>query len=184
MTVDTSRTIEIEYSPWKLVGLVAAGVALTAVSVVIAFELIPEAARASDFHKLAGYVGVPFFGLGTLIIAWRLLAVRGSVVTITPEGIRDTRVAAELIPWNAVRHISTWEYQRQKTMVLAIDPAVERRLTLTTIARSSRNVNRTLGADGLCITAAGLKIEYDTLFEIACAYAVQADAASSVAQRT
>jgi hypothetical protein len=180
MTIDTSRTIEIAYSPWKMLGLLAAGVVLTALSVVIAFELVPGVhARASDFHKLAAYVGMPFFGLCSIIAAWRLATQRGPAVTITPAGIRDVRVAAEPIPWSAVRGISTWQFQRQKIMVLAVDPAVERALTLTAIARSTRAMNARLGADGLCIAATGLKIAYDTLFETACAYAARAHASPS-----
>ena len=173
--IDTTRTIEIAASPWKHLGLIAGGVVLTALSAAIAFDLAPGmAARATDFHKLAGYVGVPFFGLCTIIAAWRLITAGGPVVTITPAGIRDTRVAAELIPWRAVGRISTWEYQRQKIMVLAVDPAVERTLTLTAIARWSRGVNARLGADGLCIAATGLRIKYEALFDIACAYAARA----------
>jgi hypothetical protein len=172
MIIDTSRTIEIAYSPWKLVGLLAIGIGLTALSAAFAFDWL---AGAGLLVKLLMYVGVMFFGLCTIIAAWRLLTERGPVVTIAPAGIRDTRVAAELIPWSAVRRISTWEYERQKIMVLAIDPAVERTLTLTAIARSTRSINPLLGANGLCIAATGLKIKYDTLFEIACAYASHSD---------
>jgi hypothetical protein len=82
-----------------------------------------------------------------------LLSVSGPVVTVTPEGIRDTRVAAEVIPWSAITGISTWQYRGQKIMVLAVDPATESGLTLTRIARWSRGANRALGADGLCIAA-------------------------------
>jgi hypothetical protein len=158
------------------VGLLGIGIALTALSAAIAIDWIRGGGL---LIKLLMYVGVAFFGLCTIIAAWRLFTERGPVVTITPAGIRDTRVAPELIPWSAVKRISTWEYERQKIMVLAVDPAIERTLTLTAIARSTRGINPILGANGLCIAATGLKIEYQTLFEIACAYASHADAASS-----
>jgi hypothetical protein len=48
----------------------------------------------------------------------------------------------------------------------AIDPAVERKLTLTRMARWSRGPNRALGADGLCIATTGLKIDYPALLSI------------------
>jgi hypothetical protein len=75
------------------------------------------------------------------------------------------------VPWSAVTGISTWQLGPQRVMVLAVDPAVERRLTLTTIAKWSRAPNRALGADGLCVTAQGLAIDYDTLYATALAYA-------------
>jgi hypothetical protein len=59
-------------------------------------------------------------------------------------------------------------------MVLDVDPAFESRLTLTAIARWTRGPNRATGADGLCITALGLKIDYDTLLTTATAYAHKA----------
>ena len=109
--------------------------------------------------------------MATGIGLWRLVLQRGPVITITPDGIRDTRVAAELIPWRAVQDISTWQYHRQKVMVLAVDPAVESRLTLTRLARWTRSANRALGADGLCIVSNELKISYASLLETSVAYA-------------
>ena len=61
-----------------------------------------------------------FFSLCTIVGLWRLIAARGPVVTISPDGIRDTRVAAEFIPWNAVTAISTWKFRGQEAMVLAV----------------------------------------------------------------
>ena len=56
-------------------------------------------------------------------------------------------------------------------MVLAIEPGVEDRLGLTHTARLARSANRVLGADGLWVTAAGLNIDYDQLFEASFHYA-------------
>jgi hypothetical protein len=55
-------------------------------------------------------------------------------------------------------------------MVLAVDPEVEGKLHLSRIARWSRGANKRLGADGLCVTAQGLKIDYDELWSTAMAY--------------
>lgn len=122
-------------------------------------------------------------GLGFAVWVGRLLTRRGPVVTIGPQGIRDTRVAAEFIPWRAVRDITTWDITRldkvgqqlmalagQQVMVLAVDPAVEQTLTLTRLARWSRARNRRAGADGLCIASADLKTDYDTLLSTSRAY--------------
>ena len=170
MSVEATGFVEIKQSPLRMLGLIAIGIVLTALCSGIAFHLFPDL-HASLYQEFMAYVGVIFFGLCTIIGLWRLLSVSGPVVTITPEGIRDTRVAAEVIPWSAITGISTWQYRGQKIMVLAVDPATESGLTLTRIARWSRGANRALGADGLCITAAGLSINYDTLLQTCMAHA-------------
>ena len=168
MAVDTTRTIEVRGSRLKLVLLGALGIAMTAVSVWVAWVGL---ASPGSFAQLAVWVGGPFFGLCTAI-AFRRLATAGSVVlTLSPDGIRDTRVAAEIIPWTAVRGMGTWAMQGQKILVLDVDPEVEKRLSLTRMARWSRGANAKLGADGLCIAATGLEIGYDKLLEAATAYA-------------
>jgi hypothetical protein len=167
MTTDTSRTLEIESSPTKLLVLVGIGVLMTATSAWVA--LLPG--KLSIVAMIVGYLGIAFFGLCAVVAVWRLLTARGPVITISPEGIRDTRLAAALIPWSVVTGISTWEFRRQKVMVLAISPGAEEQLGLSRMARWMRGANRALGADGLGITASGLKIDHDTLLRTSLDYA-------------
>jgi hypothetical protein len=169
MHVQATGVVEIRQSVLAMLGLIVIGIVLTALCAGIAFHLLPDV-RPNVYQEFMGYIGVVFFGLCTMVGLWRLLFVRGPVVTITPEGIRDTRVAAELIPWSGITGISTWKHRRQKVMVLAVDPAVERRLTLTRTAQWSRGPNRALGIDGFCVTATGLNINYDTLLHTCMAY--------------
>jgi len=168
---DTSRTLTIESSPAKLFGLVGLGFFMTAVSIIVFF--LPG---ALTLRKLvAGCLGVVFFGLCTVVAMSRLANSRSPVITLSAEGIRDSRVAAELIPWSAVTRISTWSSRgRNHCVVLAIEPSVEARLGLTRIAQWTRAANRTLGADGLCITAAGLKVDHNTLLRACQDYAQHA----------
>jgi hypothetical protein len=84
------------------------------------------------------------------------------------------RVAAEAIPWKAIARICTWQYRGQKVLVLAVDPGVERGLSLTRAARWSRKANRALGADGLCIAVTGLNVGYDKLLQTCMTYAQNA----------
>jgi hypothetical protein len=93
-----------------------------------------------------------------------LNAQRGPIVTISPGGLRDVRVAADPIPWRAIKGISTWQMQRQTVLVVAVDPATEARLALTRLARWTRSANRKLGADGLVVSSQGLKVGYPTLY--------------------
>jgi hypothetical protein len=168
MTIDTSRTIEIEGSPLKLIALFACSPLMRVASAAVAFQWIPVARAGAQF---VGYVVLLLSGMGSVGLLWRAFSTAGPVVTIAPEGIRDKRLATEFIPWNAVRWIGTWQSQ---VMVLNVAPVFESRLTLSAIARWSRGLNRAIGADGLCITAQGLKIDYDTLLTTATAYAQEA----------
>jgi hypothetical protein len=164
------RTIEIKGAPLKLLALTVGSVLAVALCASVAFGYL-EGRKANSFIQLVGWFGVAFFSLCAVIGLFRLLRSNQIFVTIAPQGIRDIRIAPEFIPWPAIRGISTWEQHRQKVMVLAVDPAVERRLTLTRVARWTRSANAKLGADGLCVAATGLKTDYDTLLATSIAYA-------------
>jgi hypothetical protein len=182
MTIDTSRAVEIEASRAKLVGLALLGVAMTALSAAIAMRWFSNV-QPGSFAEFGGFVGVLFFPACTLLAAWRAVTSKGPVVTISREGIRDNRVATEVIPWSAVKDIRIWKHRRQRFMVLAVDPAVEAGLNLTRIARWSRNANRSLGADGLCVGSGDLKIGFDELLATSLAFA-RAWQSQAVGKRT
>ena len=166
-TTDTSRTIEFHASPARLLTLLAFSAMSTGIAAVLAFRLLPGTA-ADAAAVSAGYSGLVFFSFCAAVAIWRLMAERGPVVTVSPEGLRDVRVAKEPIPWRAIKGISTWQMQRQTVLLVAIDPAAEARLTLTRLARWTRAANRKHGADGLVVSAQGLKIGYPTLYYTCC----------------
>jgi hypothetical protein len=157
------QTLEIKGSPAKLVGLFALGVVMTAASAAIAFGYIPVA--AGSLREALAWVGVAFFGFGTVVIARRFFKASDAVVTLTPEGIRDTRLAERPIPWRAIQNIGTWSMNGQNVIVLKVPPETEDSIGLTRLARWSRGANAKLGADGLCITAAGLKMGHQALLD-------------------
>lgn len=161
--IDTSRTIEFRASPARLLTLLTFSVMSTGIAAALALRLYPSMPN-DPATVTAGYSGLVFFSFCAAVAIWRLVAQRGAVVTLSPSGLQDVRVAAEPIPWRAIKSISTWQMQRQMVLVVAVDPAVEAGLTLTRIARWTRGPNRTLGADGLVVSAHGLKVGYPTLF--------------------
>ena len=172
---DTTQTIEIKHSKAKLILLAALGLLMTSGAAwVLTLDLGPgQAARAWE-AKAAGFVGVPFFLLCTLIAVWRLFAPDVPVLTLSPDGILDTRVAAKVIPWAAVEQISTWTYHRQNIIVIKVPPEVESQIGLSRMAQWSRKANAALGADGLCITAQGLQTNFKSLHDMCIAYATAA----------
>jgi hypothetical protein len=153
--------MEVKGSPAKLIGLLAIGALLTVASAALAFRRLPATPRSVVW----GWVGLAFFGLCTAICLWRLRTAGRTIVTVTPRGIKDVRLTADVVPWSAVRDISTAVVRSQEFIVLAVDPSFEQRLALTLIAKWTRGPNRALGIDGLCVSAIGLKIDHDALFE-------------------
>lgn len=168
--IDTTRRVEIGMSPWRMLRIGSLGVVMTALSALSGFRLIGNV-PPGGFGQVIGLAGVFFFGLCTVIIFRRVMTVRGAVVTLAPEGIRDERIAKAFVPWAAIRRIHTWRSHGQNVMVLAIDPLVEAKLPLTRVVTWTRNANRRLGADGLCVSAQGLTVDYDTLLAMTTAYA-------------
>jgi hypothetical protein len=170
----TEQVLEIQGSPAKLLGLLALGILMTGACALIVLGYIPVA--AGSLRQFLAWVGLVFFALMTIIIVSRLRRVSDTVVTLSPEGIVDTRVAERVIPWAAIQNVGVWELQKQKVIVLKVPAEVEGSIQMTRMARFTRGPNKSLGADGLSITAAGLKISHDKLLEAVLAHVAAADA--------
>jgi hypothetical protein len=163
MSTDTSRAVEFHASPTRQLSLLVFSVFSMAIATALAWQLMPG--MPSDPTAVsAGYTGVLFFGFCAAVAIWRLWVQRGAIVTVSPAGLRDVRVAAEPIPWSAIKSISTAQMQRQMVLLVAIDPAAEQHLTITRVARWIREAHRRSGVDGLVVSAQGLKVGYPTLF--------------------
>jgi hypothetical protein len=163
MSNDTSRTIEFHASPTRQLSLLVFSVLSMAIATALALRLMPGM-PADPTAVSAGYTGILFFGFCAVVAVWRLWAQRGAIVTVSPAGLRDVRVAREPIPWNAITGISTGQMQRQTVLLVAIDPAAEQHLTLTRVARWMRDAHRRSGVDGFVVSAQGLQVGYPTLF--------------------
>jgi len=161
--IDTTRTIEIKQSPWEMLKMLAIGVGFVATSYFIYYQ-------GSVLYIAIGIFGIVFFGALTLFVLWRLLTLIGPVVTVSPAGVRDTRVAADMVPWSAITGVSTWSAYNQPAIILAVRPEVEKRLRLSVMARMTRRANASLGADGLAIASQGLGMGHDALLDTLTAY--------------
>jgi hypothetical protein len=109
-----------------------------------------------------GAIGSLFFSYCTFVWLRRLIDWRVPI-TISPDGIRDRRIAAETIPWSAVRKLWTRDVYNEPALMLTIDPAVEKTLHLTSFARFNRAWDRAFGHNGLWMSHRGLKISFDDL---------------------
>ena len=159
----TASKIEIFYSPWRMLSLLTGAAGF----VVMGYLLVAgDIGGASSLKSLIGFASIIFFGGVSVIILKRWFTTKEAVVTITQTGITDIRIAAEEIPWVAISNLAIWQQGRQKSLVLSVDPQVETKLTLTRLARWTREPNKALGVDGLCVAANGLKMKFEPLAEL------------------
>jgi hypothetical protein len=161
--------IEIGYSSLRMLGLVAMAVIMTLLSASIAFNWFGENSIDS-FYVLIAYLGIAFFGFGAVKFIWTLLTARGPVLFISRYGIRDMRIANELMLWDSVEAISTCEYRKQKFILLKVGPALEQRLFATRTKHALQHASKAMGFDGVTISAVGLATDFDTLLNTCMAY--------------
>jgi hypothetical protein len=119
MANDTSRTIDIPAAQGKIVALLVLSALSTVFSAALAFGLVPDL-PPSAVNEGVGRTALVVFGLSTAIALWRLYATRQPPVTLSPAGILDRRVASNVIPWRAVKGITTWQVLRQQVQGLQV----------------------------------------------------------------
>ena len=97
------------------------------------------------------------FAVMTGRLIWMLPAERGSVVIVTPYGIRDLRIGNEFLLWDSIAEISAEERRGRKVIVLTPTPALQRQLC------SIRGLARSVRDDRIVIRSEGLATDFDTL---------------------
>lgn len=161
LTLPAGR-IEIESSAMPVLIGALAGALMFGLSAIVAFRDSPDGPK-SNFVLFAGYAGMVVAALASARHFWRASRSQGPILILSETGLRDTRLAAQEIPWAGIYSLATWDFQRQKSLVLSVDPDIEAGLSLTRMARLSRIVNKRYGAQGLCVGVAGLRIDHESL---------------------
>lgn len=170
MTIDTNYEFKVEASPIKLLRAALIGAVFSAICVAAAIGWFDNV-QPGSFREFVSYIGAVFFPVLTVGALWRAFTTRGPVLILSREGIQDLRLAAELIPWNAVQDIAVREARGNRSIMLSIDQAVETRLTFNPIIRWTRKADRAFGMNGLSIGAGDLKIGFDELLAATLAFA-------------
>ncbi len=94
--------------------------------------------------------------MGTVMLIQQYKPVKGPVVTLTPEGLRDRRVADAFIPWSAVQMIQPQRNIGSRSLMVTVDPGTHERLGLA--AQSGK-----LPSELIQIRGDGLKVPFGTL---------------------
>ena len=168
--IDTSLTRNFRHTPGKMALLLLGCLAFVVIGLITGRSLD----QSGDSRAWKAYLSAVFFGLLAIGVLWRTIAQRGTIVTLSPDGISDKRLASKTIPWDVVEDVFIWTNRGQRVMVLQVAPEVEGTLGLTRIAKMTRKTNAALGADGLCVTATGLDVRHDDLLAMTIAYLIDA----------
>ncbi len=159
----SAEKIEIYYSPWRMLSQITG----VAGFIVLGYFMASGAmGGASALNQVMGFAAMILAAAAVIFILRQWFIDAAPVVTLTPSGLTDIRIAKEEIPWTAISNLALWQQGRHKSLVLTIDPEIEARLTLTRLARWTREPNKALGVDGLCVAGSGLKIKFEMLAEL------------------
>src|SRR3954452_935712 len=153
-SVDASHDLEIGPCTTQTRLLVVAGFAMTLLSATLA---LGWGGAFGDYDTTVGSAGVVVFALMTGRLIWMLPAERGSVVIVTPYGIRDLRIGNEFLLWDSIAEISAGERRGRKVIVLTPTPALQRQLC------SIRGLAQGVTDDRIVIRSEGLATDFDTL---------------------
>jgi hypothetical protein len=170
-SIDTSSTVEIEHDPVVMTGIVLGLVALTGVSV------LPMFGTTSIFLLIVGSLWILACAFLTMVWTARLMVVRGAVLTVSPNGVRDTRFSRDMLPWSGVSDVAVRSSANipMKTMMLVVDRAALSVLKPVPFylrtGLPSGTFTSTSWAPALLISAFGLKASFYDIRNLLFAFA-------------
>lgn len=111
-------------SRWRIAGLIALALAFVALGLALAGVFGPLPGSSSDDgteRAVIGWVTIVFFGL-CAVAGMKQLFRTGPFLRIDAQGITmaalDQRIA-----WNNIADVTTWQYRRQKSIILHLRDA-------------------------------------------------------------
>jgi len=135
-------------SKWKLVGLLL----LTFVMVGISYYCTTFSGPAP---RMAGWIGVAFFGLG--FVAFPVMMFRSGPQVITgDEGIEDRRLKVGVIRWKDIHSLSIGSVHSTKFLCIKLNNPQEYLDQMPVWKRLLAKVNKAMGFDDLLVSFSGL----------------------------
>lgn len=168
--IDTDAVRIIRGSRVKLILLAVLALAFTLLCLALAFEMLPLEGEDREAGMAFGWIGALFFGACLMIVMRRFAGWSRAVIEISPDGIRDRRLSAELVRWDEVTDVAVLSMKASSFVQIALVEDAERRLFKSPGARALSLVNKAVGFSGLAINAAGTDIDTNTLAGVCDAY--------------
>ncbi|WP_371818576.1 STM3941 family protein [Aminobacter sp. MDW-2] len=116
-------------------------------------------AEIDPFRRLVGWLGAPFFLLCAIISVLR--SFNRPVVIVSPDGIQDTRISPQFIPWTAVESVSTIQVRDVRFIVLNLSAPAYANLQLSSLTRITSRSNQAYGMDCVHIGTVELPVKFD-----------------------
>jgi hypothetical protein len=162
---DDLEPVLIGMNTLKSVAFVLIGVAMVALSLFVA--MMPAKPGADPtYARIIGWFGAAFFGLAFLVILRQALTLRGTVLTISKEGVKDARLLKTFIPWSGITGVIDWGASPwTKLVMIRLDPDYTRSVDTSRLARSFGRFNAMIGAGSLPINHNMLAISHKSLLE-------------------
>src|SRR5215213_9330699 len=130
----------------------------------------PEAARSSPAVSSFRYSVVRTIGflVVTILMTAASAAVarlfkRGPILEISPQGLRDKRIAPELIGWEQVTFLKVIKADRQRYVAFKLRPVHMAQLSIPLWRRAAAQFSGPRKWDGLTIAASGLDGSIDDI---------------------
>lgn len=169
--IDVSQAHRIDQSPGKLLGLLLAGLALTAIGL---WMVTGGSAGLSVSDLFWGWIGLALFGSCTIILGHRFFFdERGISLTLSPKGIRPSSRKSTLIPWSEVISVEERRYRSGRMIQVNLSPGGMARFTQhSRFMRFMRPLNRVINADNhMMLSASLLQTTHEELWQLVRAYA-------------
>ncbi|MGE3627273.1 MAG: STM3941 family protein [Hyphomicrobiales bacterium] len=157
---DDKRPVEVfEGSPWRSLLLAAGSAGMSALCAATALGVfrLPE-----NFSIEIAAFGAVFFAVCAVLWAARGMQT-GPVVSIGPEGIRDSRLSDDWIPWPEISGIGVISLYGVRIFRLDVNPEFQRGLRQSALSRMWQWANEMFGYRGLFINPQGLKGSFHEL---------------------
>ncbi len=162
VSTDDRKTLEIRYSPWRVLRYVA----VAAGGVLLSWYLI--GAECHWASCVLGWIGLLIAGASLADALWRMSCLmRGPDIILSLDGV-ETYGAR--IPWSAVSHMTAKRELGMSTIELHFFPGAGDHLQYDSAGRLARWMSKMSQNDGLILSAFALQIGHDDLADLIDAY--------------
>ncbi|WP_276118186.1 MULTISPECIES: STM3941 family protein [Pararhizobium] len=171
----TQTAIVVHRSKSKMIRLFLGALVFVALGALIT-KVIYDEQGAGAFRVFIGLFTMLFFGVFAIAGLVKLLDKRPALEFLN-EGLLARDISATPIRWEDIEAARLLTYRQRPVIELMLSPLAEQTLPFTKTVRFTRESNRGLGFQGVCLNAAELDIPPDTLIEMIAEWALRAQPA-------
>ncbi|GAB4510904.1 MAG: hypothetical protein Tsb0019_05820 [Roseibium sp.] len=170
MKIDPQETVVFRRSSGRTLLLLSLSMPFVVIGFIAATGVF-DAPGSEGAGLVIGLLTIAFFGSLGLLGVLRLVLNPDETIGIGPDGIRDRRIASQVIPWSKIERISVWSSRGSSMVMLELDGDFEATLDQSTLYRLFKSANRLVGATGHCLNPVGFSVPFRDFHGTIIAYA-------------